>query len=52
MTIGPGGYLAPEASMTEFVDCRASDCAIYTRNDHTAIDNRMQDLYLPVEFSR
>ena len=45
-------YLEIPAGADEFVDCRASDCAIYTRNDHTAIDNRMQDLYLPVEFSR
>ena len=45
-------YLEIPAGADEFVDCRASDCAIYTRNDHTAIDNRMQDLYLPVEFSK
>ena len=45
-------YLEIPASADEFVDCAAANCAIYTRNDHTAIDNRMQDLYLPVEFSK
>jgi hypothetical protein len=42
--------LVPESS-DEFVDCVIDTCAIYTRNDHTAIDNRVQDLYLPVSFS-
>lgn len=34
----------------EFVDCRVEACGLYTRNDHTALDNRMQDVYLPVAF--
>ena len=42
--------LVPEAS-DEFVDCRASACGLYTRNDHTDVANRVQDLYLPVSFS-
>ena len=42
--------LIPEGS-DEFVDCVVDSCAIYTRNDHTALDNRVQDLYLPVSFS-
>jgi len=44
-------YLEIPAAADDFVDCSAASCAIYTRNDHTAIDNRMQDLYLPVAFS-
>ena len=26
-------------------------CAIYTRNDHTALADRVQDLYIPVGFA-
>ncbi len=44
-------YLELGPPADEFVDCRVEACAIYTRNDHTALDNRMQDLYLPVAFS-
>jgi hypothetical protein len=44
-------YLLVPESSDEFVDCVIDSCAIYTRNDHTAIDNRVQDLYLPVSFS-
>lgn len=43
--------LVPEAS-DEYVDCRVSACGLYTRNDHTDVDNRVQDLYLPVSFSK
>ena len=43
--------LVPPAS-EEGLDCRKVPCGIFTRNDHTAIDNRMQDLYLPVRFSQ
>lgn len=32
-------------------DCRVDACAIYTRNDHTALNDRVQDLYIPVGFS-
>jgi len=34
------------------LDCREVQCGLFTRNDHTAIDNRMQDLYIPVRFSQ
>ena len=44
-------YLLVPESSDEFVDCVIDSCAIYTRNDHTALDNRVQDLYLPVSFS-
>ena len=32
------------------VDCREDACGIFTRNDHTALNDRVQDLYLPVGF--
>jgi len=36
----------------EGLDCLDVQCGLFTRNDHTAIDNRMQDLYVPVRFSQ
>ncbi|MBT4909188.1 MAG: hypothetical protein HON64_03810 [Microbacteriaceae bacterium] len=32
------------------VDCAVDACGLYTRNDHTALDDRVQDLYVPVLF--
>jgi hypothetical protein len=32
-------------------DCRVEACGIYTRNDHTALNDRVQDIYLPVAFA-
>ncbi len=43
--------LVPPAT-EEGLDCSGVACGLFTRNDHTAIDNRMQDLYLPVRFSQ
>lgn len=43
--------LVPPAS-EEGLDCLKVQCGLFTRNDHTAIDNRMQDLYVPVRFSQ
>ena len=40
------------AAADENVDCVEVACGLYTRNDHTALDDRVQDLYLPVSFSR
>lgn len=34
------------------VDCREVACGIYTRNDHTALADRVQDIYLPVAFAK
>jgi hypothetical protein len=45
-------YLLIPESSDEFVDCVIDSCAIYTRNDHTALENRGQDLYVPVSFSK
>lgn len=32
-------------------DCRDDACGIFTRNDHTALSDRVQDLYVPVGFA-
>jgi hypothetical protein len=34
----------------EGFDCRVDKCGLYTRNDHTALGDRVQDLYVPVAF--
>ena len=33
------------------VDCAAVQCGLYTRNDHTAARDRVQDLYLPLRWA-
>jgi len=43
-------YIEVPASADENVDCTAVTCGIYTRNDHTALEDRVQDLYLPIAF--
>ena len=45
-------YLVVADPVGEGVDCRVDRCGLYTRNDHTALDNRVQDIYLPVGFAR
>lgn len=45
-------YLLVPASAEDGLDCVAVECGIFTRNDHTALDNRMQDIYLPLGFSQ
>lgn len=32
-------------------DCSTQACGIFTRNDHTALGDRVQDLYIPVQFA-
>ena len=32
------------------VDCSIDPCGLYTRNDHTAASDRVQDLYLPLRW--
>lgn len=44
-------YLEVPAASDDHVDCAAVACAIYTRNDHTAAADRVQDLYVPVGFA-
>lgn len=43
-------YLEVVDPVGEGIDCTAQACAIYTRNDHTALADRVQDLYIPVAF--
>ena len=43
-------YLEVPSPDGEEVDCRADACGIFTRNDHTALNDRVQDVYLPVAF--
>ncbi|WP_439564487.1 hypothetical protein [Microcella sp.] len=35
----------------ENVDCSVDTCGLYTRNDHTAAGDRVQDLYLPLRWA-
>lgn len=44
-------YLEVVDPVGEGYDCRAERCAVYTRNDHTAIGDRVQDLFIPVRFA-
>lgn len=44
-------YLEVGDPTEEKVDCTVDACGIYTRNDHTALNDRVQDLYVPVGFS-
>ncbi len=32
-------------------DCRVDPCGLYTRNDHTALNDRVQDIYVPIGFA-
>lgn len=34
----------------ENVDCSVEQCGLYTRNDHTAAADRVQDLYVPLRW--
>ena len=43
-------YLEVPSPVGEEVDCRKDACGIFTRNDHTALNDRVQDVYLPVAF--
>lgn len=43
-------YLEVPETSDENVDCREVACAVYTRNDHTAASDRVQDLYIPLGF--
>lgn len=43
-------YLEVGDPVGEGFDCRIERCGIYTRNDHTALNDRVQDLYVPVAF--
>ena len=45
-------YIEIPASADENVDCTRVRCGLFTRNDHTALEDRVQDLYLPVFFAK
>ncbi|MGX5681553.1 hypothetical protein [Schumannella luteola] len=44
-------YLEVGDPAGEGFDCRVDRCAIYTRNDHTALNDRVQDLYIPIRYA-
>jgi hypothetical protein len=44
-------YLEVGDPVGEGFDCRVDACGIYTRNDHTALSDRVQDVYIPVAFA-
>ena len=44
-------YIEIPPTSDENVDCREVRCALYTRNDHTAAGDRVQDVYIPLGFS-
>lgn len=44
-------YIEVPVAADDYLDCTREDCGLFTRNDHTALDNRMQDIYLPVAFA-
>jgi hypothetical protein len=44
-------YIEVPATADENVDCREVACALYTRNDHTAAADRVQDVYIPLGFA-
>lgn len=52
---GSGGSFDVEitvsAAINDAVDCRRVECAIVTKNDHTIISDRSQDLIVPVTFT-
>jgi len=43
-------YIQVVGPRDEGVDCTEVACGLYTRNDHTALEDRVQDLYVPVAF--
>jgi len=44
-------YLLVGEPADEKLDCRVDACGIFTRNDHTALNDRVQDLFVPVAFT-
>jgi hypothetical protein len=44
-------YIEVPASADENVDCTQVRCGLFTRNDHTALEDRVQDLYVPASFA-
>lgn len=44
-------YIEIPAAADENVDCTVEACGLYTRNDHTAAADRVQDLYVPLTWA-
>jgi len=44
-------YLLVGEPKDDKLDCTVDACGIFTRNDHTALNDRVQDLYVPVSFA-
>ncbi|WP_460775697.1 hypothetical protein [Microbacterium sp. GXF7504] len=44
-------YLEVPSPEGDGVDCRVDRCVIATRNDHTALGDRVQDVQLPIGFA-
>lgn len=44
-------YLEMGEPVGEGFDCRVDRCGIYTRNDHTASGDRVQDVYIPIRYA-
>jgi hypothetical protein len=44
-------YIEVGSPTDDKLDCTVDACGIYTRNDHTALNDRVQDLYVPVAFN-
>ena len=44
-------YLEVGDPVGDGLDCTVDACGIFTRNDHTAMNDRVQDLYVPVGFA-
>jgi hypothetical protein len=44
-------YLEVGDPISDGLDCTVTACGIYSRNDHTALRDRVQDLYVPVGFT-
>lgn len=50
----PGSFTTPLTipdPVMEGLDCRVTRCAITTRADHTALQDRVQDLFIPIGFA-
>lgn len=44
-------YIELPPASDENVDCSVEQCGLFTRNDHTAVSDRVQDLYLPLRWA-
>ena len=45
-------YLEVGEPVSDQLDCTVDECGVFTRNDHTAMNDRVQDLFVPVSFVR